>query len=312
MTSIRSAYIALNKSFKKKMVFHLGADAGFFSEYNNMILAMLYCLEHKIQFVLYSDKANFRIEKGWEDFFQPFCDEDRDSFHAQYNWRYPPQPHIVSFLDRLKIKFLKKIKGVDFFTYELWNEFHNREMENRTYDIPELKIKGDLRSACRQLVSITWNYNPEIAKKIQDITKDIGLSKPYVGLHIRQGDKGIEYDVINTRQYIEKAEENVDLRTAFVLTDDYAVIDELHKEYKQWDIYTLCTKTEKGYIHTQFQQEASMDRKSRYVNLFASVDFLVNSELFVGTYSSNIGMFVGMLLDENKCKCIDLEHWQIW
>lgn len=46
------------------MIFHLGIDAGFFTEYTYMLHAMLYCLQHKIQFKLYSDDANFGWEKG--------------------------------------------------------------------------------------------------------------------------------------------------------------------------------------------------------------------------------------------------------
>ena len=48
------------------MIFHLGIDAGFFTEYTYMLHAMLYCLQHKIQFKLYSDDANF----GWEKHLQ--------------------------------------------------------------------------------------------------------------------------------------------------------------------------------------------------------------------------------------------------
>ena len=44
------------------MIYHIGIDAGFFTEYTYMLHAMLYCLQHKIQFKLYSDDANF----GWE------------------------------------------------------------------------------------------------------------------------------------------------------------------------------------------------------------------------------------------------------
>ena len=57
------------------MIFHLGIDAGFFTEYTYMLHAMLYCLQHKIQFKLYSDDANFGWEKGWTDCFVPFCEE---------------------------------------------------------------------------------------------------------------------------------------------------------------------------------------------------------------------------------------------
>ena len=35
-------YQALNRTFRKELIFHLGSDAGFYSEFNNMILAIIY------------------------------------------------------------------------------------------------------------------------------------------------------------------------------------------------------------------------------------------------------------------------------
>lgn len=59
---LATRYRLLNSSFKKTMIYHIGIDAGFFTEYTYMLHAILYCLQHKIQFKLYSDDANF----GWE------------------------------------------------------------------------------------------------------------------------------------------------------------------------------------------------------------------------------------------------------
>lgn len=53
--NLTTTYRLLNSSFRKTMIFHLGIDAGFFTEYTYMLHAMLYCLQHKIQFKLYSD-----------------------------------------------------------------------------------------------------------------------------------------------------------------------------------------------------------------------------------------------------------------
>ena len=52
---LATRYRLLNSSFKKTMIYHIGIDAGFFTEYTYMLHAMLYCLQHKIQFKLYSD-----------------------------------------------------------------------------------------------------------------------------------------------------------------------------------------------------------------------------------------------------------------
>ena len=41
---LKEAYRKVNEKFESVLVFHVGESAGFFSEYNCMILVMLYCL----------------------------------------------------------------------------------------------------------------------------------------------------------------------------------------------------------------------------------------------------------------------------
>jgi hypothetical protein len=84
-------YKKLNDSFEKMCVYHVGLSAGFFSEYNSMILAMGYCLTHRIRFVLQGGHANFGDDKGWEDFFEPFCEldyNDKNKHYRTVNWKY--------------------------------------------------------------------------------------------------------------------------------------------------------------------------------------------------------------------------------
>ena len=55
-----------------------------------MILAMAWCLQNNYQFQLFSNNANFGFDKGWTDFFIPFCTEVSSEFHLRYNRRpYP-------------------------------------------------------------------------------------------------------------------------------------------------------------------------------------------------------------------------------
>ena len=65
-------YHRVNDRSSPRFVYHLGGDSGFFSEYNNMILAILYCLDKKIRFSIYSKDANFKYKEGWNDYFSPF------------------------------------------------------------------------------------------------------------------------------------------------------------------------------------------------------------------------------------------------
>ena len=55
---LATRYHLLNSSFKKTMIYHIGIDAGFFTEYTYMLHAMLYCLQHKICLLYTSDDAD--------------------------------------------------------------------------------------------------------------------------------------------------------------------------------------------------------------------------------------------------------------
>ena len=60
-------YDALNNSFEKTLIFRFGDQAGFFSELNNLILAVLYCLDSRIRCALYTSQVSPAIH--WNDYF---------------------------------------------------------------------------------------------------------------------------------------------------------------------------------------------------------------------------------------------------
>ncbi len=309
MNDLQKQYEKLNNSYKKKIVFHLGAEAGFFSEYNNMILAMLYCLTYKIQFVLYSKDAIFGNKEGWKDYFLPFVKENKKDFNEKYNRR---QSRPNRKLDRIKAKIYKILTGIDYFTYDLWPYFHNREMEKHNYFIPELGINGNLQEACATLIKLTWNYNAETEIVIKEKIKSINLTEEYIGFHIRSGDKFIEAEMKSIEVYMNKAKEISQIKNIFVLTDDYRLIELLKKEYSSFNFYTFCKEDERGYFHGEFQKNNKDQIRDAHLNLFASIDVLSGSKAFVGTFSSNPGMYLGMRMAGKHCYGVDLEQWQIW
>ena len=235
------AYNKLNNSFKRVLVFRIGAVAGFFSEYNNMILAMLYCLKNRIRFVLYSEDANFKYEKGWADFFLPFCSEENNLVHAKYNRRMPftfrhssnksigdvAYNYFIGPVSKIKYLLKEKLVKIAYFggankilyTHELWNSFHSGAMQNDYFEIPDMGIKGDVRTACQTLVDITWCYQPKIGEKIKNIIATLLLPDQYVGFHIRGGDKIMEFEFQEITAYIDKAKALSSCRTAFVLSN---------------------------------------------------------------------------------------------
>lgn len=301
-------YAEVNGSHTRYLYFHLGVNAGFFSEFNNMLLAMLYCLDRKIQFVLYSADANFRTEKGWDDFFLPFCPETDDDFHHRYNYRwlkiYPPRR-------KLKIHFLKRRHGIDLLTHDVWRKFKNEAFARRHFVIPELGIDGGLLDATRVLHSLVWRYNDKTREDVDRRKAAVGVPARHVGIHIRGGDKIIEHEVFGAAPYMEKAAALSGLRDAFVLTDDYSVIERLRSDYPEWRFYTTCAPSERGYYHEEYQKLDAQAKAAQLLNLFAAMDLLAESELFAGTFSSNPGMNMGMRMAEGRAFGIDYPSWKI-
>jgi hypothetical protein len=329
------AYQSLNISFKQRLVFNLGIDGGFFSEYNNMILAMLYCLENKICFSLYSKNANFKIKDGWNDYFLPFCEEDFNENHIRFNYRMPFTRNTNSnspiynycsnnfvnpfknsldpFRDKIKrLMYFKKSTSFNYFTYNLWNKFRSWEMMSKHFSIPELDIEGDLQTACAQLINFTWRYNSSTGQKVHNLIQSVNLPHEYIGFHIRRGDKELEMNSLDIEKYIIKAESISSIRNGFILTDDYKVITELKSSFSNWKFYTLCGEDETGYLHKEFSSKSVEFRIESLIKLFSSIDILNKSNLFVGTFSSNPGMYLGMRRPKDTCVGIDFPSWRIW
>lgn len=303
-------YSEINNSFKKKLVYNLGSEAGFFSEYNNMILAILFCLKNGIRFELYSLSANFASKFGWQDYFEPFCIENLHSWHHKYNFRQPDRN--VKPIIQFKTYIYKIISKTEYLTYDLWNEFHNKNFEQEFFDIPILGINGSTRQVSNKIIELTWRYNTETAYEINSLLESIKLPSKYLGMHIRGGDKSIESKTFQVEEYMNYILNNSNLQNIFVLTDDYRNIDYLEDKYPDFNFYYFCKKCEEGYNHDTFTKMDKHHKRNSMLRLFASMDILAKSELFVGTFSSNPGMYLGMRMEIEKVKGLDFDTWCIW
>jgi hypothetical protein len=301
-------YRRLNESYNKKLYFHLGVNAGFFSEFNNMLLSMLYCLDNGIQFILYSADANFRINRGWSDFFEPFCSETEDEFHHENNYRWF---NATRSLQRPRLYFEKRRRGIDFLTHDLWRRYKSDFFARKRFFFPELGIEGGVLDATRVLHSIVWRYNDETRRKVESLKAAISLPESYLGIHIRSGDKVIEHQVFDAEPYVRKAASLSPLRSAFVLTDEYSVFARLCADFPDWSFRTNCLPEERGYFHEEYQKLSPEAKAELLVKLFAAMDILAGAEHFIGTFSSNPGMNLGMRMPEGRAHGIDYDAWKI-
>ena len=313
-------YYKLNNSFQKKLVFRLGVDSGFFSEYNNMVLAMLYCLKHQIKFELYSGHTHFTLHDGWNDFFLPFGNPNTQLINKDYNLR----PYIIEqsreapLKKAVKYRFItaayKTLFGIGYLTQDLWAQHRDPAFAQETFTVPALKMQNmPLLSATQQLIRALWQYNEQSALIVARLVSSAKLpTTDYVSIHVRAGDKFTEVKAAGFGQYMDLAARFSNNQTAFVMTDDYTVVEQLRLQYPAWKFYTLCEPTERGYFHRDFVRQDKAYKYHHHLRLFAELDIAAASAKFIGTYSSNVGMFVGMRKGEEQCACVDFERWLIW
>lgn len=288
---------------RKRLLFRLGSDAGFFSEYNNMVLAMVYCQRNDIRFLLSSHGANFAYDKGWTDYFLPFCKEI-NIFHQEFmNLRYEAPIPSIGKRERIK-RFLfslqKRLWRIDLLTYEV---FHK---------VREQNVDDALIEACREINKQIYRFNPSTLESVRQRINMLSLPKQYVGLHIRRGDKAREAAHTDIDKYMALLVANSECRDVFVATDDYSVFEDLCSNYPDWKFYTQTPHDNRGYDQRQFESFTAEHRRNDMLTLFSDIEVLANSELFIGTLSSNIGMYMYWRMPEGKCFGVDYNDWKIW
>ena len=307
-------YTQYNESFCRTCTFQIGKDAGFFSEYNNMILAMAYCLIHHVRFQITSEGANFNPKQGWNGFFIPFCQEvPNDGKHYKTaDWRFALKRiglhqdwHAITSLLPYFTFWKRQMR-----TQDVFGKCRDRKSMDRYYSIQELDFKGNIQQLCAELVRMTWKYNDDTREKIEELIAPLNLPDRYIGIHIRGGDKFVEHEIEPIQKYFSLVSD-LTINNLFVLTDDYTIIEQIKATYPSWNVYTLCHENERGYFHDQFVNQPFESQRLRLIKLFASMEVLNRSLQFIGTFSSNPGMFMGMR-NPSICTGVDFDHWLIW
>lgn len=303
-------YKNINNSFDKVAICHVGIDAGFFSEYSSMVEMMMYCLEHRIQFKLYSKDANFGYKNGWADYFEPFCEEVTDTFHHYCNfhsrqswlriWRSRKMIEAPTVKWKIKLEclslygFIKRILRGDFdyYTQDLSDRFG---VKARSFFFSDHSFSGNYPEAFRLIDSITWHFNESVQKEIDDLISQLALPSNYISCQVRGGDKIIEFELHSVDAYIKKLKEVSSAKDVFVLTDDYKILEELREKASNYNWYSFCKPSEKGYYNRAFAKISSQEKRTQMIRFFASIELLRRSDLFLGTFTSGPSVYIANL-----------------
>lgn len=301
-----ASYRKLNESFNRKMVCRIGIDCGFFVEMNYMVNAMLYCLEHRIRFQLYSDDANFGTGVGWTEYFLPFCEEIHDTFHQKYNFhRLPSWRRILKHSYREKSlqpiawKTKAAIKTIigRIMAFHAYGEYtllaQDVSMEQvQGFSISELGINGSYMDTYALVARMIWRLNPDILRMEETYRKMWALPPVFSGVQIRGGDKITETFLIDGKTIIQKLKHGKEDTCLFILTDDYSKFLKAHENFPGLRLFTLCQKDETGYHHKQFCKGNLSSKKDAIQRLLISVDMLLSCKSFAGSITTGPSVFV--------------------
>lgn len=300
----REKYKTLNNSIKKPEFIYPLSNRGFFSELNNLVLAVLYCLDNKITFKLHSAKW---VSGKWEAYFNPIFEEYKGIIPI------PENVYIESRFDFLYSMYHKHLNKRKLLKDDIWSNMRNKTFIEKHFFYPELGINGDIFQAKRQLFNIILDYNKETAEEVFSVMEtDLDFVKKSCGIHVRRGDKvngnSKEAELFEIESYINKTcEFNPEMQDFTICTDDNEVLANFKTKYPQLNYLSFCPPSRLGYFQKQYNTtKETTERRKEVINILKDAYLLTNSKLFVGTYSSNISRFVVLMRNNKNCHSLDI------
>ncbi|SEG51325.1 hypothetical protein [Flavobacterium urumqiense] len=303
ITQYRETYKKTNNSIKRSELIYPLTNRGFFSELNNLALAALYCIDNKIKLRLYSGKW---VSGKWEDYFNPIFEEYKGII---------PIPHDIFVRKRIESFYMiyhKHYKKRKILQDDIWSDMRRKSFINKHFFYPELGINGDIFEAKKQIFDIILDYNHDTTKEIFSLNEtDLKFVKESCGIHVRRGDKvkgnNNEAESFDIEFYINKSQEfKPEIKKFTICTDDNEVLESFKKKFPEFNYLSFCPSTRFGYFQKEYNNAKKHEKRTEVINILKDAYLLSSSEMFVGTYSSNISRFVTLIRNNKDCHSLDI------
>jgi hypothetical protein len=306
---LRNAYIRENQLYPKALIFRVGGEAGFYSEVGTMLECMMFCFVNGIQFRLYSDDSSFQAAgRGWQQFFEPFCIDSHSPLNRFFNVRQPPRLRelvrrpfifdqgIVGNINRLVSPFGRKVllrsEKANYLMGDYFKSFASTEFRDQWINWPLFNMNGKVFFEIAKLMSFVLRYNDSTFQRISDIRASLNLPDDYISIQMRGGDKiasmkskKYQYagDTGSPSFYIKKLEDSgKDFKNIFILSDDFRHVEAVQAAHPEWNVYTLTTSDERGYVHQKFKSLDWNVKERMLVKLFCAVEICIDSSFHFG------------------------------
>ena len=281
----------------------MGSNAGFFSEYNNMIYVILYCFLNQLQFVMHSKYSNIG-DNGWTQYFIPVFNDIEDKYTKQDS-RY----------NTINDNTHKKENNIKYYTSDIFWAARNFCLESihkkTVFNISEIGFKGTVFDFCKMITHYIWVYNYNTQQYIENKIADLKIQSPYISCHIRRGDKITEWPLVNIETYIQVLKKYKDIRNVYILTDDYTIIEEIKKLLPDYNIFYNTDNTMTGFNEAFHNNAQNSYQTQSIYNLLVDIEIARRSNKCIVAYNSNVGCFLKYFI-ENPEDCINIydREWE--
>ena len=258
-------------------------DRGFFSEFNTYLLAYSFAILSNKEFLILTDKKNDIL---WDKLFK--------NKHKKY---YLKNMKIEVIGESILMQIFNTLRlSLQLKTFVLIPSVVFENTLNEKYKKYLISKKIIPIEHLNNLFCKIWNLDSGVLSEINANKLRIFENKKdekYHAIHVRRGDKlDFEATRVSAKRYLEKLNFST-VHNLYVATDDYQGILEIRAEldamgYQDISILTLTDKNKDGYRQSEFIDLPEQDKRRDIVNLLTDFEILRSSEIFVGSFSSNV------------------------
>jgi hypothetical protein len=298
-------FVQRNEQDQPILLYYL-ADRGFFAEVTFLARVMLYAVDFNYRLVIDSSDFLHSYNRGWEDYFLPFCETYDPVVHrniakvARFGDARIPQSERGEALVNAVGILSHFSPRLNIGPYEIYRQVN----------------------ILREFTRAIFRLQPDVAQRIEQMERSINLPEHYAAAHIRRGDKVGDEDIFYAcEEYMEKLDSMDSVDTLFIMSDDYRAVEEVcgwladngastkpltlcRPDHAGFDIWKLRAG-EHFFSHREGSVQALTFHDFMYletVQLLAEVGIASRATQFVSSQRSNVFRMVQMLhSDESAC-----------
>lgn len=290
LKQLRARYVELNKSFARQRIHQFGRGGGFCAEVIGLLKSMLTCLASETQLVVgtHPKGRGFSLGEGWGDYFMNLFPTKRTRISDLLNRHvYPANSYIPDRVSRMAHAATRRLLRADLLQFDPL-----RLPERLT--VRELGVDLGWWDACKLCIDLMWEMRPEVAEAVARTRLGFRIEQPYIGLHVRRGDKRSESSYVPLEAYVRKIVEIANPpRTVVIASDDAAESERLAALMERsFDVRSLASASDRGYDQARFNALPARQRWERTVRFIAELEILRDAEVLLVTTSSNVGAFL--------------------